>query len=129
MMTIKSTRVNSIILKDAMDQDLLHNPSSMGQVVVASIDNIQALRWRPTLNSTLNSDLRLTRTCQSSSHSVSPLETIELNPQVKFTEEERRRVNYLLELEQSNVISFNDLEYEVAYKVNKSKNIETKKEE
>ena len=32
--------------------------------------------------------------------------------------EERNRVNYLLELEQSNVISFNDLEYEVASKVN-----------
>ena len=31
--------------------------------------------------------------------------------------EERNRVNYLLELEQSNVISFNDLEYEVASKV------------
>ena len=31
--------------------------------------------------------------------------------------EERRRVERLLELEQSNVISFNDLEYDVAAKV------------
>ena len=64
-----------------------------------------------------DSDVRLTEICGSTSPSVSPLETIELNPQVKFTEEERRRVSYLLELEKSNVISFNDLEYEVASKV------------
>ena len=46
-----------------------------------------------------------------------PLETIELNPHLKFSQEERSRVKYLLELDQSKVISFNDLEYEVASKV------------
>ena len=68
----------------------------------------------------LDSGLRLNEISASpsdSSTSLSPLETIELNPGLKFTVEERRRVNYLLELEQSNVISFNDLEYEVASKV------------
>ena len=44
MMTIKSTTVNSIILKDAIEQDLLQGSPYPGQVVVASIDNIQALR-------------------------------------------------------------------------------------
>ena len=66
----------------------------------------------------LDAALRLNETFLSSSdRSASPLESIELNPGLKFTVEERRRVNYLLELEQSNVISFNDLEYEVASKV------------
>ena len=60
----------------------------------------------------------MTEILQSSSDpSPSPLESIELNPGLKFTVEERRRVNYLLELDRSNVISFNDLEYGVASKV------------
>ena len=53
----------------------------------------------------------------SVTESVTTLETIELNPHLKFTLEERNRVHHLLQLEQSNVISFNDLEYEVASKV------------
>ena len=44
---------------------------------------------------------------------------IPLSPQLKFTQEERNRVDKLLELEQSHVVSFNDLEYDVASKVNK----------
>ena len=44
MMTIKSTTVNSIILKDAIEQQLLQGSPYPSQVVVASIDNIQALR-------------------------------------------------------------------------------------
>ena len=63
----------------------------------------------------------MTEILQSSSDpSPSPLESIELNPGLKFTVEERRRVNYLLELDRSNVISFNDLEYGVASKVRAS---------
>ena len=42
---------------------------------------------------------------------------IPLSPQLKFTQEERNRVDKLLELEQSHVVSFNDLEYDVASKV------------
>ena len=53
------------------------------------------------------------------------LETIELNPKLKFTQEERNRVRHLLELEQSNVISFNDLEYEVASKVRMEVRVKT----
>ena len=50
LMTIKSTTVNSIILKDAIEEQLLQPRAPLlDQVVVGSIDNIQALRWRPTL--------------------------------------------------------------------------------
>ena len=111
MMTIKSTTVNSIIWKDAIEQHLLHSSPSLGQVVMGSIEEIEALRYSPALQ--ISSD----ETSASYSLSPSTLETIELNPGLKFTVEERNRVNYLLELEQSNVISFNDLEYEVASKV------------
>ena len=45
------------------------------------------------------------------------LETIKLNPRLRFSQEEKNRVRQLLELDQSNVISFSDLEYEVASKV------------
>ena len=50
LMTIKSTTVNSIILKDAIEEQLLAPRAPvLDHVVVGSIDNIQALRWRPTL--------------------------------------------------------------------------------
>ena len=42
---------------------------------------------------------------------------IPLNPGLKFTTEERQRVDHLLKLDQSIVISFNDLEHDVALKV------------
>ena len=43
MMTIKSTTVNSIILKDSIEQQLLVTAPSL-EVVVGSIDDIQGLR-------------------------------------------------------------------------------------
>lgn len=51
------------------------------------------------------------------SDGLTALQTIELNPRLNFSQEERKRVKLLLELDQSNMISFNDLEYEVASKV------------
>ena len=43
MMTIKSTTVNSIILKDSIEQQLLVTAPTL-EVVVGSIDDIQGLR-------------------------------------------------------------------------------------
>ena len=42
---------------------------------------------------------------------------IEVHPHLKFSVEERDRVEHLLAMEKSNIISFNELEYDVAAKV------------
>jgi len=42
---------------------------------------------------------------------------IPLNPRMKFTSEEKQRVDHLLKLDQSIVISFDDLDHDVAVKV------------
>ena len=49
------------------------------------------------------------------------IQRIPLIPGLKFTTEESKRVDHLLELNQSIVIRFNDLEHDVAVKVNKLK--------
>ena len=45
------------------------------------------------------------------------IQAIHPNPKIRFTLEEKERVDHLLKLDQSIVISFNDLEHDVAVKV------------
>ena len=107
-----------MILKTAIDTEIsaVGETNNKIKTYVASIDEIPSLT-EP--SSTTRSSCIVLNPNRSPEPEIdnSVLISIPISPPMKFTLEERKRVERLVELEQSNVISFNDLEYDVASKV------------
>ena len=108
-----------MILKSAIDTEI----SNVGMTVVggtnktfvSSIDEITTLNEPSSTTRSSCIVMNPNKIPQETENNV-PLSN-PFSPPMKFTVEERQQVERLVELEQSNVISFNDLEYDVASKV------------
>lgn len=131
--TFGSPEFNSLLLKDTISEQILANQVTKPPSIIESIENIEALQTTVQTNnvckmigSNSNVVAQSNQSCKQGESEKSdsfPIEIacsigrIPLNPGLKFTTEERQRVDHLLKLDQSIVISFDDLEHDVAVKV------------
>ena len=110
------------LLRNTIDEEI---KSQDTKAMVVSIDNIPSIQLGEASSTTRgscivenpHSDKRFLEQQETQINNYEAIMNIPVNPHLHFTTEERNRVEHLLELEKFNIISFNELEYDVAAKV------------
>ena len=110
------------LLRNTIDEEI---KSQDTKAMVVSIDNIPSIQLGEASSTTRGScivenphpDNKFLEQQETQINNYEAIMNIPVNPHLHFTTEERNRVEHLLELEKFNIISFNELEYDVAAKV------------